>query len=167
MSNNPFLHLKYVCVHVRAHSGVSNSFVTPWTVACHTLFMELPKARILEWVAVSFSRGSSQPRRVGTRVSCISCLGRWTLCHCTTWEAPYVCIHMKIYVLLIVQDVCVTVPTKKWPGILNRKLNHSQLQIDMLRRVKETADLGIQLWYWVVWADACLGARCLSCWSGL
>ena len=35
------------------------------------------QARILEWVATSFSRGSSQPRN-GTRVSCI---GRQILYH--------------------------------------------------------------------------------------
>ena len=33
------------------------------------------QARILEWVAISFSRGSSQPRD-GTLISCI---GRWIL----------------------------------------------------------------------------------------
>ena len=37
------------------------------------------QARILKWVAISFSRGSSQPRNQ-TRVSCI---GRWVLYHCT------------------------------------------------------------------------------------
>ena len=34
------------------------------------------QARILEWVAISYSRGSSQPR-VQTWVSCVSCIGRW------------------------------------------------------------------------------------------
>ena len=34
-------------------------------------------ARILEWVAISFFRGSSHPRD-GT---CISCIGRWILYH--------------------------------------------------------------------------------------
>ena len=33
------------------------------------------QARILEWVAISFFRGSSQPRNQ-THVSCISCIGR-------------------------------------------------------------------------------------------
>ena len=33
------------------------------------------QARILEWVAISFSRGSSQPRD-GTCISCISCIGK-------------------------------------------------------------------------------------------
>ena len=36
------------------------------------------QARILEWVAVSSSKGSSQPRD-WTGVSCISCTGRWAL----------------------------------------------------------------------------------------
>ena len=35
----------------------------------------IPQARILEWVAISYSRGSSQPRNQ-TYVSCISCFGR-------------------------------------------------------------------------------------------
>ena len=35
-------------------------------------------ARILEWVAISFSGGSSQPRD-GICISYISCIGRWVL----------------------------------------------------------------------------------------
>ena len=38
-------------------------FVTPWTVVHHApLSMEILQTKILEWVAVSSSRGSSQPR---------------------------------------------------------------------------------------------------------
>ena len=38
-------------------------FLTPWTVACQApLSMGILQARILEWVAISFSRVSSQPR---------------------------------------------------------------------------------------------------------
>ena len=37
-------------------------FETPWTVALQApLSMRLLQARILVWVAISFSRGSSQP----------------------------------------------------------------------------------------------------------
>ena len=43
-------------------------------------------ARILEWVAISYSRGSSEPRD-RTQVSCVSCIGRQILYHYTTWEA--------------------------------------------------------------------------------
>ena len=46
-------------------------FLTPWTVAYHTpLSMGFFQARALEWVAISFSRGSSRPRD-RTQVSCI------------------------------------------------------------------------------------------------
>ena len=38
------------------------------------------QARMLEWVAMPSSRGSSQPRD-RTRVSFISCIGRWVLYH--------------------------------------------------------------------------------------
>ena len=38
-------------------------------------------ARILEWVAVCFSRESCQPRD-RMCISCISCIGRRILCHC-------------------------------------------------------------------------------------
>ena len=44
------------------------------------------QARILERVPMPSSRGSSRPRDQ-TCVSCISCIGRWILSHCTTWEA--------------------------------------------------------------------------------
>ena len=40
--------------------------------------------RILEWVAILFSRGSSRPKD-GTQVSCV---GRWILYHWVTREAP-------------------------------------------------------------------------------
>ena len=38
------------------------------------------QARILEWVAMPSSRGSSWPRNQ-THVSCVSCIGRWVLYH--------------------------------------------------------------------------------------
>ena len=44
------------------------------------------QARILGQVVISYSRGSSWPRDQ-TRVSCISCVGRWILYHGATWEA--------------------------------------------------------------------------------
>ena len=49
---------------------MTDSFVTPWTIACssaHGIF----QARILEWVVIFFSRGSSWPRD-WTCVSCIT-----------------------------------------------------------------------------------------------
>ena len=47
-------------------------FAASWTVASQApLFMGIFQARVLEWVAMSFSRGSSQPRD-RTQVSCIA-----------------------------------------------------------------------------------------------
>ena len=47
------------------------------------------QARILEWVAISFSRGSSRPGD-WTGVSCASCIGRWILYHGAPWEDPII-----------------------------------------------------------------------------
>ena len=44
------------------------------------------QARILEQVAISYSRGSSQPKD-RAYVSCVSCIGRLILYHLATWEA--------------------------------------------------------------------------------
>ena len=66
------------------------------TLPCPTLFDPMDcsplgssvhgisQARILEWVAISFSRGSSWPRDQ----THISCTGRWILYHWATREAP-------------------------------------------------------------------------------
>ena len=54
------------------------TFVTPWTIATASSVRGISQARILEWVAISFSKGSSQSRD-WTHISCVSCLGRWIL----------------------------------------------------------------------------------------
>ena len=46
------------------------------------------QARILEWAAMSASRGSSQPRD-RTWASCVSWVGRCILSHCAVWEALF------------------------------------------------------------------------------
>ena len=50
---------------------------------------EISQARILGWVAISFSRGSSRPRGSSQprKRTCISCIGRWLLYHWATWDA--------------------------------------------------------------------------------
>ena len=44
------------------------------------------QARLLEGVAIFYVRGSSRPRD-RTHVSSVSCIGKWILYHCATWEA--------------------------------------------------------------------------------
>ena len=48
---------------------------------------EIFQARILGWVAIYYPRGSSWPSDQ-THVSCSSCIGRWILYYCASWEAP-------------------------------------------------------------------------------
>ena len=65
---------------------MSRSFATPWTSACippgpsvHGIF----QGRILEWVTISFSRGSSWP----TGWTQVFWIGRWA-----TTEVPILCV---------------------------------------------------------------------------
>ena len=72
-------------------------FATLWTVACQApLVHGVFQARILEWVAISFSRGSSPPRGW----THISCTGRQILYHWPTLTAhqPALSIH---YLLIL------------------------------------------------------------------
>ena len=46
------------------------------------------QARTVEWVAISYSRGSSRLRD-RTHVTCIFCTGRWFFITSTSWEALY------------------------------------------------------------------------------
>ena len=68
-----------VCVQLISHFRL---FVTPQTVCSPpgSSVHGILQARLLEWVAISFSRGSSQPRDQ-THVSCVSYIGRWVLYH--------------------------------------------------------------------------------------
>ena len=57
---------------------------------CNSTYCSLPgssvhgisQAKILEWVVISFSKGSSRPRDW----TCVFCLGRQILYHLATWE---------------------------------------------------------------------------------
>ena len=65
------------CVCVLSHVRL---FATPWTVAHKT---PLSMEKILEWVAISSSRGFSQSRDC-THISCIPFIGRQIVYHCAT-----------------------------------------------------------------------------------
>ena len=71
--------------------SVSQTCLTIWDgVNCRPLGSSVHgifEAKLLEWVAISCSRGSSWPRDQ-THLSRISCLGRWILYHWASWEAP-------------------------------------------------------------------------------
>ena len=65
-------------VHAKPLSHV-RLFATLWAVADSSIH-GIVQASILEWVAISFSKGSSLPRD-RTHVSYVSCMGRRVLYH--------------------------------------------------------------------------------------
>ena len=63
---------------------------SPPSSSVHGIF----QTRILQWVAISYLTGFSQPRD-RTHISCGSCIGRQILYHWATWESPP--IHLFTY----------------------------------------------------------------------
>ena len=74
-------------VPFRENGATAYSLSHVWLLAYQAPLHGILQARILEWVAMPSSRGSSWPRGQ-TQVSCTSCIGRWILYHWATWEAP-------------------------------------------------------------------------------
>ena len=65
------MHYLILCCAVLSCSVVSDS-ETAWTITCQApLSMGILQARVLEWITMPSSRGSSQPRD-GTQVSHIA-----------------------------------------------------------------------------------------------
>ena len=90
---NMCIHL-YVCayIHFQSCPTLCNPMDCSLPGSCvHGIF----QAIVLEWIAMSFSRESSQPRDQ-TCVFCISCIGRWILYHWATWKTHIcVCVYMQ------------------------------------------------------------------------
>ena len=81
----------------------------------------ISQARILEQVAISFSRGSSQP----SNQTWISCLGKQILYHWATWETLFVIISIMKSLFLCIKHKCITInifqniSPPKHPQLLN------------------------------------------------
>ena len=86
------------------------------------LTMESFRQEYWSVVAISYSRGSSQPRN-WTHVSYVSCIGRLILYHCATWEARW-----WTFRLLISSGYCKQCCNEHWDA--NVFLKHSFLQIN-------------------------------------
>ena len=93
---------------------LSDSFVTPRTVARQTPVHRISYMIILERVAISFSRGPFQPRD-RTHVYCI---GRWILYHGATREVPLLSSYKnhEVETSLVVQwlRICLAVWERVW-----------------------------------------------------
>ena len=87
------------------------------------------QARILELVAISSSRGSSQPR-VRTHVSCISCFGRRVLYHWAMWEALLLLLGYKRIWLQPVQMLSLLLLL----GLISRKPLCSEILLGEARK---------------------------------
>ena len=86
--------LMYVCMSVHARLVMSDSLrphdCSPPGSSIHAIF----QARILEWVAIFYSGGSSWSRNQ-TYISGTSFFGRWVPYHCATWETMCVCVRER------------------------------------------------------------------------
>ena len=87
-STNCYTTVRHVCVHVKSLqlclTLCDHTDCSPPGTSAHRIL----QTRTLEWVAISFSRWSSQPKDQ-THISCISCTDSQILYHCTTWKAHY------------------------------------------------------------------------------
>ena len=63
----------------------------------------ISQARILEWAAISFSRGSSRPRDW----TCMSCIGRWILHHWAWWEEKMSVLQFWISLVSFIVNISV------------------------------------------------------------
>ena len=69
------------CVYSVMSKSLRSTNCSPPGFSVHGIF----QARILEWVAISYSRGSFRPRD-GNCVSCISCTGMYILYYWAIWD---------------------------------------------------------------------------------
>ena len=75
---------RQACIHAQSCPVLHDPRdCSPPGSSVHGIFL----TRILEQVAISSSRGCSQPRDL-THASCVSCIDRRTLYHWVTWEGP-------------------------------------------------------------------------------
>ena len=119
---------------VPRRSVVSDSLQPPWTAARQApLSMGSLQAAILEWVAISCSSGSSQPRD-GTCVSQVSAVAGGLLTVNITWEGPTVP-HMRMQIL-----------TFMFPSLLVLSVTSSFLMRSLFRRGRRQTQRHSEMW---------------------
>ena len=79
---------------------VSDSFVTPWTVA-HQAPLNTGFSRQEYWRGLPFPSAGDLPRPgIEPRISWVSCIGRQILYHRATWEA----LNVKVSKINLLKD---------------------------------------------------------------
>ena len=107
-TSNSQLYFNHFSIYARVCACMLSGvllFATPWTIAARLLCSWDFPGKILEWVAISSSRGSSWPRGQ-THISCVSCIGRQILSHWTTWEAPLQYVLISNHALKFHSIIC-------------------------------------------------------------
>ena len=85
----------YIYVHACSVASVLSVCLQPYGRKPIAIFYEILQARILEWVAVSSSRGSSRPEVQSVSFITPELAGKFLITH-ATWEVP-VCVFIYIY----------------------------------------------------------------------
>ena len=101
-----------VWLHTCIHAQVCPSLCDPSDWSPPGSFVHgISQARVLEWVAISYSRGC----RDQTCISCVFCFGRRIVYRWATWEAPwymmlstfsYAYLYLCIYIIYICHLKC-------------------------------------------------------------
>ena len=99
------------------------------------LSMRILQVRILEWVAMTSSRGSTRPRDK-THISCVSCIAGRFFTHWTTWEAVFMCnIYIYIYIYIYILHIKTASQVVQWVKNLPAMQETQEIWVLSLGRV--------------------------------
>ena len=116
-SNTALLGLRYcACLVTQSRLTLCDpmDYIAPLGSSVHGFF----QGRILEWIAISSSRESSQPRDQ-TRISCVSCIAGGFFTHWATGEAKTEPVLNLWMIRKCWQKLINSLSKKKWKILLN------------------------------------------------
>ena len=83
-------------------------FATPWTVAYQApLSMEFSRQEYWSELPFPIPGDLPSPRIEPMSITWVSCIGRWILYHCTTWEAPHIALKTRQKLLQLSWEVLI------------------------------------------------------------
>ena len=105
------------------------------------------QARILEWVAISYSRGSSRPWDQAP-ILCISCIGRQILNHCATKNSIAVPPKLKNRIYYLATPLWVYTPKKSKQG-LKEIFMHTRVYSSIIHNSQEVVATQVSVDQWM------------------